>query len=81
MMSEQIITILIALIPSFVAIVTAISAAASILKQFRDLRNSVNEKVEMKELQQKLEVAISENRELERLLKKEIESRTHIKEK
>lgn len=80
-MTEQIITLLIALIPSFVAIVTTVSTAFGILKNFKELRNSVNEKVDVKELQHKLEVAISENKELERLLKKDIESRTHIKEK
>lgn len=80
-MTEQIITYFIALLPSIVAVITALSTAIGILKQFRELRKEVNEKVDVKELQQKLEIVLSENKELERLLKKEIESRTHIQEK
>lgn len=79
-MTEEIVAYLIALIPSFVAIVTALSTAVGILKQFKALRGEVKEKVEVKELQEKLAVAISENRELQRIIKKEIETRTHIKE-
>ena len=80
-MTEQIIIYLIALIPSCVAVITALSTAIEILKHFKALRNSVNEKVDVKDLQKKLEVVLSENKELQRLLKKDIESRTHIKEK
>lgn len=79
-MTEQIINYVIALIPSIVAIVTALSTAIGILKQFGDLREDVNNKVDVKELQEKLEIAISENRELEQIIKREIETRTHIKE-
>lgn len=79
-MTETIITYCIALLPSFVSIITALGTAIGILKQFKDLRNDVEKKVDVQELQKKLEVAISENRELEKILKKEIESRTHIKE-
>lgn len=61
-------------------VMSVISIAIGILSQFKALQKAVDEKVDVKELQEKLEIVISENRELERILKKEIETRTHIRE-
>lgn len=78
-MNEQIIMWLI-LIAGGADVLSVIGIAIGILSKFKDLRKAVDEKVDVKELQQKLDIAISENRELQRILKKEIETRTHIRE-
>lgn len=79
-MTETIMYYIISLAPSIVAICTSIGAIVSILKKFASLREDVHKKVEMEELKEKLEIAMSDSKELQRLLKKEIETRTHIKE-
>lgn len=79
-MTEEIILYIVALMPSLTAILTAIASMVTIIKNFATLRKDVKEKVEMEELKKKLEVTLSECRELEALLRKEIETRTHIKQ-
>lgn len=78
-MTEQILMWLV-LIAGGAEVLSVIGMAIGILSQFKTLKKSVDEKVDVKELQEKLEIVISENRELERILKKEIETRTHIRE-
>lgn len=78
-MSETII-LLCSLIPSATIAITSIATAIGIIKEFKSLRAEVKQKVEMKNLQEKLDVVLSENRELQRILKKEIETHTHVKE-
>lgn len=78
-MSETLIY-LCALIPSATVALTSIATTIGILSKFNTLRSDVKKKVEMEEVQQKLEVVLSENRELQRILKKEIETHTHVKE-
>lgn len=78
-MSDAIIY-LCALIPSATVVISSIATTIGILAQFKSLRSDVKEKVEMEEMKQKLEVVLSENRELQRILKKEIETHTHVKE-
>lgn len=79
-MTNEIMTYLIALIPSIVAVGSTLGTAIGILKQFKALRGEVKQKTEMKDLKEKLEIVISENRELKQMLKKDIETRTHIRE-
>lgn len=79
-MADEIILYVVTLLPSLTAVFTALGTLITFLKNFRALRKDVKEKVEMEELKQKLEVSLSECRELEELLRKEIETRTHIKQ-
>lgn len=79
-MTEEIILYIVALMPSVTAVLTAIASLVTICKNFHALRKDVKDKVEMEELKAKLEVTLSECRELEELLRKEIETRTHIKQ-
>lgn len=77
---NEVLIYLCTLIPSASVVITSIATTIGILKEFKDLRSDVKKKVEMEELKEKLEVILSENRELQRILKKEIETHTHVKE-
>lgn len=79
-MNSELVIYLCTLIPGATFAITSIATTIGILGKFKSLQSEVKKKVEMKEMQQKLEVVLSENRELQRILKKEIESRTHVKE-
>lgn len=79
-MTNEIVIYLIALVPSIASVVSALGTAIGILKQFKALRGEVKQKTEMKDLKEKLEIVISENRDLKQMLKKDIETRTHIRE-
>lgn len=77
-MSEEILLWLISLAPSVMAVVTSVTMLVTWLRKFRELRKEIQEKVELKELQEKLEISLSECRELEKILKKVIEEHTKI---
>lgn len=77
-MSEEILLWLISLAPSVMAVVTSVTMLVTWLRKFSELRKEIKEKVELKELQEKLEVSLSECRELEKILKKAIEEHTKI---
>lgn len=76
---ETILTYIVALVPSLAAVISVVVTGAKVFKSFRDLQKSVNEKVEMKELKESLEIALSENRQLKKLLIAELETKTRIK--
>lgn len=76
---ETIITYIVALAPSLAAVISVAAMGVRIFKNFHDLQESVKEKVEMQELKDKLEIAMSENRELKKLLIAELETKTRIK--
>lgn len=78
-MSEEVLLWLISLAPSLTAVVTSIACLVAWLKKFRELKKDVKERVEMDEIRQKLEVSISECRELEKVLKEAIEEHTKIR--
>lgn len=73
-------TYLITLLPSATAILTTAGTLIAFLKNFKTLRSDVKSKVEMEELRAKLEASYAENLELQKLLKKDIEVQTKIKE-
>ena len=75
---ETVLTYIVALAPSLAAVISVCAMGVKIFKSFRDLQNSVKEKVEMKELKEQLEIAVSENRELKKLLIDELETKTRI---
>lgn len=77
-MSEEILLWLISFAPSVMAVVTSVTMLVTWLRKFRELRKEIQEKVELKELQEKLEISLSECRELEKILKKVIEEHTKI---
>lgn len=76
---ETIITYIVALTPSLAAVISVCAMGVKIFHSFQELQKSVKEKVEMEELKEKLEVAMSENRELKKLLIAELEIKTRIK--
>lgn len=78
-MSDAILIWIVSLAPSLTAVITAIVALVAWMKKFHDLRKDIKERVEMDELKEKLEITLSECRELEKVLKKDIEEHTKIK--
>lgn len=77
---EEILTYLIMLIPSAASILGIGISVIRMVKKYDDLKKAVDDKTDMEDLKKKLEVVLSENRELKALLKKDIEAQTRIKE-
>ena len=77
---QEIITYIVALVPSLASVIAVATAAIKVIKSFKDLQADVQKKIEMEELRSRLEIALSDNRELKQLLRKDIQTRTHIKE-
>lgn len=77
---EELIIYIIALLPSLASVIAVVTAALKILAAFKELQDAVHQKVEMQELREKLDAAMTETQELRKLLKKDIQSRTHIKD-
>lgn len=80
-MDEQLIQLLIALIPSGAAVLSVVSMAVTFFAKFKQLRAAVKDTTDQEELRKKLDVVLSENRELKKLLIKDIEVTTHVKYK
>lgn len=61
---DSIVTIIVAVGPSVIAIGTAIGSLLSILKQFNELKQSVKDSTETKQFRAQLERILKENAEL-----------------
>lgn len=86
-MTDQIITYIVAIAPSAAAVIAVGIAVGKIVKMinevlrsFSELRESVKEKTEMEELKIHMESALAEVNELKKLLRKELETKTKVKQ-
>lgn len=77
---EEIIIYIVALLPSCASVIAIVTAVLKVLHSFKELQDAVHQKVEMEELREKLDAALAETEELKKILKKDIQSRTHIKD-
>lgn len=79
-MEEQIIEYIVMIAPSAAAIITAIITVVKILRSFNDLRADVRDKTKMQNLEEALADALYEVNELKKLLRKELEAKTRVKQ-
>ena len=77
-MIEQIYIYIIAALPSLGAVIGIVSAVCAIFKKFNSLIKEVKETTDIKQLKGALNRLAIENLELKRLIKKDIEARTHV---
>lgn len=77
---EEIIIYIVALLPSLASVIAVVTAVLKVLAAFKELQDAVHQKVEMEELRDKLDTCLAETEELKKILKKDIQTRTHIKD-
>lgn len=80
MNTEMIVQYIVMIAPSLAAIITCIVQASKVLKNFVSLKTSVDDKTSLKELRGCLEASLSEVDNLKKLLIKELEAKTKVKE-
>lgn len=78
-MIDEAVIIFLAAFPTLLDIVVVLSCLIKFLRSFKGLREDLKKKVEMEELKEKLEVSISQARELEKKLNEVLEEYTKIK--
>ena len=78
-MDDQILTLIITLVPSAASVIAIIVTAIKIWKSFSSLKASIKDKTESDELKRKMESLMSQNRELQKLLILELETKTRIR--
>lgn len=79
-MTEQIIEYIVMIAPSLAAIIVCVLQASKVLRSFVSLKTSVDDKTSLKELRGALEASLSEVNNLKKLLIKELETKTRVKE-
>lgn len=80
MTTEVILQYILTIAPSLAAIICCILQASKVLRSFVSLKTSVDDKTSLKELRGHLEAALCEVDNLKKLLIKELEAKTHVKE-
>lgn len=78
-MDDQLVLLLITLIPAAASTATSLGTLIALVLKLKELRESIKEKTEMEELKSKMEVTLSQVRELQLLLIQDIEQKTRIR--
>lgn len=79
MSSDQIVSLIISIAPSFISILTMIGVIARTLKAFADLKKQVTDMKVIEDLKKKLDVVIEENISLKKTLNETMTKIDHVK--
>lgn len=80
-MEEQLLYYIVAIAPSLAAVISVVIMGIKVARQFIKLRGEVKDKTEVEDLKVALTHALYEVEELKKLLKKELETKTRVREK
>lgn len=79
MTTDQIISLIIGICPSVIAILTTVGVVLRVIKDFRDLKKQVTDMKCVEELNAKMSCVLQENYELKKKLNETLTKMDHIK--